>query len=173
MKQGRYLFLAALAAGLAFHPGGQVQAAPIAPEQAASSTAAPNQPPTPPGASNAISRELHVKARVLGHRDIVLDLGGNISKIISNTPDDVTPDVYSLDTVAENQQPLTDELMREYRRLVPAGTAKYGILYDRQAAAARTTAISSIVSTPANKPTLTLASTNPNPTVRDLLIAVK
>jgi hypothetical protein len=90
--------------------------------------AAPSQPG--PG---SIVQELHVTAVVPGHRDIVLDLHGNIQKIYSNTTADVTPTVYTLEISDTNRQLLTDELFEAYRRLVPEGTAKYGVLYNRQA----------------------------------------
>src|SRR5689334_4660334 len=83
-----------------------------------------------PESPGSVVQELHVKAEVLEHRDIILDNRGQILRIISNTLQDVTPVVYVSDTIPENQRPLTDELYQQYRRLVPEGTAKYGTLYE-------------------------------------------
>lgn len=159
MKRGRCLFLAAWAASLPLFMAGHV-------------SAAPGASPMAPGSTSSITRELRVRALVPGHRDIILDLSGRISKIISNTPEDLTPDVYLLDTIDENQQPLTDSLLQEYRKLVPVGTAKYGVLYDRQTQP-RAQFITSVVASPSNPLSLSLAPASPDTSVRRLLMAVK
>lgn len=161
MKHGRYLFLAALAACLTLLPAAQAAAA--------SETGAVTTPP----ARQSITREIHVQAKVLGHRDIIVDLSGNITKILSNTPEDVTPVVYSLDTVPENQRPLTDDILKAYRRLVPVGTAKYGVLYDRQVALAKSGPSILVLPAPENAPLLTLANPDSRRSVPELLLAVK
>lgn len=82
-------------------------------------------------ASEAATGQIRVKARVLPHHTITLDEQGAIKQIASNTTEDVTePRVYLLTPVAVNQQPLTPEIYEEYRRLVPPGTSKVGILYE-------------------------------------------
>lgn len=105
-----------------------VLAAPIA-GSAQIGSAAPL--PAPAAHTVTVTQELHITAIVPAHRDIILDTAGNISKIISNTPEDVTPDVYLLDTIPANKRPLTDDLYKQYRKLVSYGTAKYGVLYQR------------------------------------------
>lgn len=161
MKHGRYLFLAVLAACLTLLPAAQTSAA------------SESETSTTPPAAQSITREIHVKAKVLGHRDIIVDLSGNITKILSNTPEDVTPAVYSLDTVPENQRPLTVDMLKAYRRLVPAGTAKYGVLYDRQVALAKSGPSILVLPAPDNAPVLTLAQPDSRRSIPELLLAVK
>lgn len=84
-------------------------------------------------ATQTITREIQVSAVVPDRRDVVVDLTGNIVRITSNTPSDVLPSVYLLENAPENAVPLTPELYEQYRRLVPEGTAKYGVLYERTA----------------------------------------
>jgi hypothetical protein len=84
----------------------------------------------------SITQELHVSARIPAHRDIILDVSGRIIQISSNTSEDVTPQVYLLEGTPKNRRPLTAELYKEYRRSVPEGTAKYGVLYVAQHEAA-------------------------------------
>lgn len=77
------------------------------------------------------TQELHVRAVVPGHRDVVVDTKGQIMEITSNTLEDTTPTVYFMKIDEKTQRPLTSELMTAYRKLVPEGTAKYGVLYKR------------------------------------------
>jgi hypothetical protein len=77
------------------------------------------------------TQELHVTATIPSHRDIIIDSKGQIVSITSNTPEDVQPDVYLLSPEPNNQKPLTDTLYKQYRKYVPEGTAKYGVLYQR------------------------------------------
>lgn len=84
-----------------------------------------------PSDNGSITQEIKVSAVVPHHRDIVIDYAGNIMQVKSNTPQDVTPTVYLGRVAPENQQPLTDELYRQYRQHVPEGTAKAGVLYQR------------------------------------------
>jgi hypothetical protein len=86
-------------------------------------------------ATESVTREITITAVVPSHRDILIDKKGNIVEINSNTKDDVTPDVYSLKYAPENKRDLTPEMYAEYRKYVPAGTAKYGNLYKRPPAA--------------------------------------
>lgn len=79
----------------------------------------------------SVTQELHVTAKVAPKRRIVIDASGRITQIISNTTEDVLPDVFLYDIAPRNRQELTDRLYEEYRSHVPEGTAKYGILYDR------------------------------------------
>lgn len=78
-----------------------------------------------------ITQEITVTAVVPAHRDIVLDNKGNITAVYSNTLEDVTPTAYRLAIASGNEVPLTPELYAAYRQAVPAGTAKYGVLYQR------------------------------------------
>lgn len=83
-----------------------------------------------PARTLSASQELTVTAVVPAHRDIVVSASGEILEITSNTPEDVTPQVYLGSVAPENQQELTPDLLRQYRLLVPEGTAAYGTLYE-------------------------------------------
>ena len=85
--------------------------------------------------SDITTHEITVTAIVPSHRDIILDKQGKITEIDSNTKEDVSPDVYSLKYAPENQRPLSADMLAQYRKYVPAGTAKYGVLYKRPASA--------------------------------------
>lgn len=78
----------------------------------------------------SVTQELHVTAVVPMHRDIVLDRNGTITRITSNTTEDVLPTVYRSSIDPANQIELSDRLYQQYRKHVPEGTAKYGILYE-------------------------------------------
>lgn len=76
--------------------------------------------------------QLEVKARVLPIHTIVVDEKGAIERIYSNTAEDnATPRVYRVSIAAANEQPLTTELQAAYRRLMPAGQSRIGLLYER------------------------------------------
>lgn len=78
-----------------------------------------------------MTQELIVTATVTPKRRIVVDTAGRIVRIVSNTTEDVRPDVYTFDIAPRNATKLTDGIYKEYRRLVPEGTGSAGILYDR------------------------------------------
>lgn len=80
-------------------------------------------------ATKTVSGEITITAVVPAHRDIILDNAGRIQEIDSNTTEDVTPVAYRRAAIPGNQVPVTAELMAAYRSLVPAGTAKTGVLY--------------------------------------------
>ncbi len=80
-------------------------------------------------ASYSVSREIHVTARVLPKRTVIIDHAGHITEIASNTEEDVKPDVYLVTPSKANKRPLTEAVYKEYLRHVPKGTAKAGILY--------------------------------------------
>lgn len=82
-------------------------------------------------ASEQSVQELRVTAKVPHRRDIVIDHGGNITQIVSNTKQDVTPSVYLGAINSGNKKPLTDRVYKQYRKHVPKGTAEYGMLYQR------------------------------------------
>ncbi len=84
---------------------------------------------TASAASFTISREIHVTARVLPKRTVIINYAGQITEIASNTEEDVIPDVYLVKPGKDSKLPLTPELMKQYRTHVPKGTQKYGILY--------------------------------------------
>jgi hypothetical protein len=81
--------------------------------------------------TRSVVQELKVTARVAPVRHIIVDRTGQIIRITSNTPEDVRPQVFLLDSRPANVRPLSDETYRAYRSLVPAGTARYGVLYER------------------------------------------
>ena len=82
-------------------------------------------------ASETVTQELRVTAKVPHHRDIIVDKNGIIVEISSNTKEDVRPTVYLERMEPKNKKPLTDKLYRQYRKYVPEGTAAYGVLYQR------------------------------------------
>lgn len=76
--------------------------------------------------------KLNVHAKVLPRHTIVVDEQGLIMQIFSNTAEDVdSPRVYKGEIDAANEQPITPALYDEYRRLVPAGKSRVGLLYER------------------------------------------
>jgi hypothetical protein len=76
-------------------------------------------------------QELHVSAKVLPMRHIIVDPTGQIIEITSNTSQDVTPQVFESSDKPENQRPLSDEIYQSYQRYTSAGNSKPGILYQR------------------------------------------
>ncbi len=76
--------------------------------------------------------QVKVQARVLPMHTIIIDELGNITKIASNTTDDIaTPRVYLLNVAAENERPLTQSISEQHQEFVPTGKSRVGILYDR------------------------------------------
>jgi hypothetical protein len=87
----------------------------------------------------SVTHELHVTATVPPMRHIILSPTGQITEITSNTLDDIVPTAYVVNDIPGNERPLTPALMQSYRRFVPEGTAKYGILYKQTAVLAHVT----------------------------------
>jgi hypothetical protein len=80
----------------------------------------------------SISRETKLTAVVLPARTIITDQQNQITKIISNTPENITPVVYK-NTVGEGrQQALTDDVYSQYKRLLARSSSKIGVIYERQ-----------------------------------------
>lgn len=93
--------------------------------------AAPVEAATPTTVA-ARGGQLEVKARVLPVHTIIVDEQGIIEQIFSNTPkDNATPRVYRVSIAAANEQPITPQVDAAYRRLVPAGQSRIGLLYER------------------------------------------
>lgn len=86
---------------------------------------------TASAAQVSVVQELHVTARVLPMRRVIVDANGQIQQIISNTAEDVTPTVYFGRDTDANKIPLTDDVQQQYQSLVPQGSGKAGILYTR------------------------------------------
>ncbi len=80
-------------------------------------------------ATVSVSREIHVTAIVAHTRTVIVDETNRIIEIASNTEEDVKPTIYMTKPSKENKRELTDDLYKQYRRLIPEGTAKVGILY--------------------------------------------
>lgn len=77
--------------------------------------------------------QIEVRAQVLPAHTIIVDEQGVIIQIASNTVQDVaTPRVFLLNTAAANEQPVTQEVYDEYRRLVLPGESKIGVLYEQK-----------------------------------------
>lgn len=89
---------------------------------------------TKPVAADAvtITQQLHVSARVLPMRHIIVDPTGQIVQITSNTTANVKPQVFEQTDAPRNQRPLTRAIYRQYRTVVHDGSANYGILYERK-----------------------------------------
>lgn len=81
-------------------------------------------------APTSVTQELKVTARVLPARQVILDQRGDIIRITSNTPEDIMPTVYISNDIPSNRIPLSESTYIEYRKYVPVGTAKYGVLYE-------------------------------------------
>ncbi|GEM_PF-4891728 len=77
------------------------------------------------------AQELHVTAKVLPMRHIIVDPTGQIIEITSNTSEDVTPQVFESSDRPNNQRPLSDDIYRSYQRYTSAGNSKPGILFQR------------------------------------------
>lgn len=72
---------------------------------------------------------LQVRAEVVSAQTIVIDEQSRILEIMSNSTEAVTPRVFLRQVDAANQLPLTPEIYRQYRLLVPEHTLKPGVLY--------------------------------------------
>lgn len=78
------------------------------------------------------SGKINVKARVIPAHTIVIDEQGEVVRITSNTSEEITqPRVFMVQIAAGNEKPLTDDIYKEYRRLVSPRQGKPGTLYDR------------------------------------------
>jgi hypothetical protein len=80
-------------------------------------------------APSSNNNQLQVTARVRSAHHVIIDSEGNVIEILSNTTEDVIPKVYLEKISSETEQPLTDEIMQHYRKLVPLGKSKIGVLY--------------------------------------------
>ena len=86
--------------------------------------------PAPVSASTPkYNNKLKVTGVVLPAQYIIVDEQGTILEISSNTTQDVKPRVYLHTIHKDNVRPLTSEIYRQYRRIVPPGQAKVGVLY--------------------------------------------
>ncbi|HEX8182174.1 MAG TPA: hypothetical protein VF575_01075 [Candidatus Saccharimonadales bacterium] len=79
----------------------------------------------------SVVQEIHVTARILPMRRVIVDNNGQILTIMSNTNDDVAPTFFRNKDIPENQLVPSTELTAQYNRLVPAGSGKIGTLYKR------------------------------------------
>lgn len=74
--------------------------------------------------------QLDVTGRVIPVQSVIINNEGAIIQILSNTTEDVEPRVYLNQINPDSRVDLTDKVRDEYRKLVPAGSAKVGTLYD-------------------------------------------
>lgn len=78
--------------------------------------------------------KIHVYGKVVASQQITLDGAGDIILITSNSTEEVVPRVFNGTVSKASEVPLTDEIYREYRKLVPEGQATIGVLYERKVA---------------------------------------
>lgn len=84
------------------------------------------------GASPAVNKQqLRTSGQVLPAQHIVINEKGEITQILSNTSEDVMPKVYLKEIASGNERSITPEIQERYRQLVPPGSAKPGILYQK------------------------------------------
>ncbi|MBA3758747.1 hypothetical protein H0X10_03895 [Candidatus Saccharibacteria bacterium] len=77
----------------------------------------------------SISQNIEVRARVAATHTIILDDDDTILEISSNTTEEAVPRVFRNLIAKESVLPLTDEIYAQYRKLVPEGTGRAGLLY--------------------------------------------
>lgn len=76
--------------------------------------------------------QIKVQAEVLPAHKIIVDDTGMIIRIFSNTTEDIPePRVFQDSLESTNERPLSEEIRKEYSRLVPSGKSRIGVLYDR------------------------------------------
>lgn len=78
------------------------------------------------------SGKIHLRGVVVPAHYVIVDDQGTIIKIISNTKEDTVPLVFSAKIDKANARPLTDDIYKQYQKLVPTGTSHQGTLYDYQ-----------------------------------------
>ena len=88
------------------------------------------------------SQQINIQAVVLPARSIILDQQGHISQIVSNTADNVTPNVYRGSVAAGREAALTAQLLTQYNSLL-AQVARPGpgVLYRQSEPPATLTAV--------------------------------
>jgi hypothetical protein len=79
----------------------------------------------------SVTQELHVTAKVLPMRHIIVDRTGNISEITSNTDEPVEPEIFELQDKPENRIHLTGSIRQQYDAVLKNVSSKKGILYQR------------------------------------------
>lgn len=84
-----------------------------------------------PAEAISITRRITVRATVAETIYIVTDARGGITQIVSNTPRDITPVVYVGRVKQGNGRSLTPKIYSAYRSIVPAGSNRMGVLYER------------------------------------------
>lgn len=72
---------------------------------------------------------IKVQAAVAAQTYVIVDNTGKIIQIDSNNNLDINPVVYSNKVQAGNERPLTADVARQYRILVPLGKNHIGTLY--------------------------------------------
>ena len=81
---------------------------------------------------SSATNTLTVVAEVRPQRIIVVNDALEITKIYSNTAEDVRPTVY-LDDVSGKELPYSDSIVDEYQTLVPSlDTSEPGVLYEKK-----------------------------------------
>ena len=78
-----------------------------------------------------VEQELTVTAKILPKRMVLVDPAGHIQSVVSNTSEDVMPEIYRGSISPDNRIDSDDRIMADYRRLAKPETAKAGVLYER------------------------------------------
>jgi len=79
-----------------------------------------------------ISKPIYIKARVLPTHTVVVDNSGNITKIISNTKENVAlVKVFEGKTIQANERPMTKELYAQYKQIAANSPHEIGTIYER------------------------------------------
>lgn len=84
-----------------------------------------------PGTPFNPENKIHVYGRVSDVHSVTVDANNRIIEIASNTDKDTVPRVFRERVSKETQIDLTAEVYNAYLKLVPPGTSRVGILYQR------------------------------------------
>lgn len=76
-------------------------------------------------------QQLHTSGRVVASQSIVVDGQGIVTQIFSNSTEEVIPKVYLLTISPQSRLELTPEILAQYRKHVPLGKARVGVLYQK------------------------------------------
>lgn len=76
------------------------------------------------------SQQITITAKVLPARYIVLDENEQIRKIISNTDEDVSPQVYKDSVKVGNETVANPQALAQYQKIIDSAPQKIGVIYD-------------------------------------------
>lgn len=82
-------------------------------------------------ATLSLSGKVHLSGRVLPAHYVIVNDHGVIIEIISNTAQDTVPLVYKNKLAKSTQTILSDDIIKQYQKLLPPGTSHPGVLYKK------------------------------------------